>query len=107
MKVEYEKINGKDNITDELKELFGPYIEEELEFARAVNIRTVQSPFILPDNYFDLREANNTTECYNVKEIRTVSFTGGSLFTEYEKDGENSYIVHGNSEEGYNVFNLI
>ncbi len=36
-----------------------------------------------------------------------VSFTGGNMFTEYVKDGEDAYIVQGNSEEGYNIFNLI
>ena len=107
MKVEYDEINGKDTISEELKQILGSYISEELEFARKVQIRTVQSPFILPDNFFDLGEGNNTTEVYNVKEVRMVTFTGGNMFTEYVKDGEDAYIVQGNSEEGYNVFNLI
>lgn len=106
-KTEYDVIEGKDPISDELEELLGFDISEMLEYSDNVRIRTVESPFIIANNFFDLREANNTLEVYNCTELRMVTFTGGSMFTEYEKNGDDSYIVYGNQEEGFNIFNLI
>lgn len=106
-RIEYDVIEGKDSISNELRKLFGPDMSEELDNARRVRIRTVRSPFIIADNFFDISEANNTLEEYNVTQVRMVTFTGGSMFTEYEKNGDDSYIVYGNREEGFNIFNLI
>jgi hypothetical protein len=106
-KIEYDVIEGKETISDELKELLGSDISEMLEYSNNVRIRTVESPFIIANNFFDLREANNTLEEYNVTQVRMVTFTGGSMFTEYEKNGDDSYIIFGNQIEGFNIFNLI
>lgn len=101
-----------DEISTELLELIrnkcGDYIAEKVEESN-VKIRTVQTPFILPGNEFDLREANNDTEEINAKAIKCVSFTGGCFYKEYVKEdvNEDSYIINGNDEEGYNIFNLI
>jgi hypothetical protein len=63
-RIEYEVIEGKETISDELKELLGSDISEMLEYTKNVRIRTVESPFIIANNFFDLREANNTLEEY-------------------------------------------
>ena len=68
-------------------------------------IRNVQSPFILADNVFDLQEANNSCYEIGVKRTKVVEFTGGAMYIEFVKDGE-GIIVHGNDEEGYNIFIL-
>ncbi len=68
----------------------------------------MESPFIIADNTFDLREANNDLHEINVKRVKTVRFTGGSLYIVFEKTGDgDSYIIQGNFEEGFNIFNLI
>ena len=88
----YELILNKDPHFDAIK--YGKF-----------KIRNVQSPFILADNSFDLQEANN--KCYEigVKRTKSVEFTGGAMYTEFAKDGE-GIIVHGNDNEGYNIFIL-
>lgn len=103
----YEEEHG-DTLSQELIDIiiktdphFGYSIEDSL-----FKIREVESPFILSDNYFDLREANNTTIEVGVNKTKSVSFTGGSFYNIYEKVSENSFIVHGNDEEGYNIFIL-
>lgn len=80
-----------------------PYFDE-LEYAK-FKLRNVQSPFILADNVFDLREANNDLYEIGVKRTKVVEFTGGSIYMEFLKDGD-GIIVHGNGEEGYNIFIL-
>ena len=79
-------------------------IEYAIKYAK-FKIRNVQSPFILADNSFDLQEANN--KCYEigVKRTKSVEFTGGAMYIEFAKDGE-GIIVHGNDNEGYNIFIL-
>lgn len=110
--IEYSPYPSKrnDKLSEELIEIISQhdgYIVEELE--GNVSIVTVETPFILADNEFDLREANNDLVEINVTRTKTVSFTGGGYYTIYEKTANTpySYIVHGNSEEGYNIFNLI
>lgn len=96
-----------DDIPDEIIKVIEkkyPYLMEEFEHLK-VKIRQVESPFILADNIFDLREANNDIYEIGVKKIKEVQFTGGSRYTEFVKDGE-GIIVHGNLEEGYNFFIL-
>ena len=68
-----------------------------------VKIRQVEEPFILADNEFDLREANNDIYQIGVKIVKTVTFTGGCYYAEYVKDGD-GIIIQGNYEEGYNIF---
>lgn len=97
-----------DKISDDLKALIGESLVEDLGNSK-VKITTVQSPFILADNCFDLRECNNMLEEFGVKRVETVQFTGGSFYIIFEKlsDDSDSYIIHGNDEEGFNIFNLL
>jgi len=78
------------------------YILEDLEDS-ACQLRKVKSPFILADNDFDLREANNTLEEYNVDRVEQGTFTGGGFYNVYTTTST-GVIVHGNEEEGYNIF---
>jgi len=109
MKINYstyfEEISDK--LSDEMIDLIenkDPYLLEELEESK-FKIRQVESPFILADNEFDLREANNTLYEIGVKRTKVVQFTGGAIYIEFVKDGE-GVIIHGNQEEGYNIFIL-
>jgi hypothetical protein len=68
-----------------------------------VKLRQVEEPFILADNEFDLREANNNIYEIGVKRVKTVTFPGGCYYAEYHKDGD-SIIIQGNYDEGYNIF---
>ncbi len=79
---------------------------EEIDYCSVFKIRNVQSPFILADNEFDLSEANNDLYESGVKRTQTVQFTGGSFYIIFEKDSNDSIIIHGNMEEGYNIFLL-
>lgn len=79
---------------------------EEIEYCSVFKIRNVESPFILADNTFDLSEANNDLYEFGVKRTKTVQFTGGCFYIVYEKDSNDSIIIHGNMEEGYNIFLL-
>jgi len=87
-----------------------PLDEEEWEniFSRAV-IRKAKAYMIIANNNFDLNEANNYIYTANVKILQEVCFTGGSYFTSYEIEDTTkpSYIIQGNLEEGYNIFELI
>ena len=80
-----------------------PYFDA-IKYAK-FKIRNVTSPFILADNVFDLREANNDLYEIGVKRTKVVEFTGGAMYIEFVKDGE-GVIVHGNNGEGYNIFIL-
>lgn len=94
-----------DIISKELEDLImskDPYFEG---LDSKIKIHQVESPFILADNVFDLREANNDLIEIGVKRNKTVEFTGGGMYIEFEKNGE-GVIVHGNEEEGYNIFLL-
>ncbi len=109
-----EKINyspyfdkTSDVLSDEMIEIIEnkyPYFVDEIKHSK-IKIRQVESPFILADNEFDLSEANNDTYDIGVKRTKTVQFTGGSMYIEYVKDGE-GIVIHGNIEEGYNIFIL-
>jgi hypothetical protein len=105
-KINYSPYDEKsDKIPDEIMKLIkskNPYFADEIKHSK-VKIRQVQSPFILADNIFDLSEANNDLYEIGVKRTKTVEFTGGSMYIEFVKDGE-GIIVHGNEEEGYNIF---
>lgn len=112
--VRFDKLNI-DSILDLLENSGKAYAIEELQNAH-VTLTQVQSPFIIADNQFDLREANNYVIELNVRKIKTVSFTGGNYYTEYEKKAGNmdintglnlSYVIQGNGEEGFNIFQLI
>lgn len=109
MKINYstyfEEIS--DELSDEMIVLLenkDPYLLEELKESK-FKIRQVESPFILADNEFDLHEANNTLYEIGVKRTKVVQFTGGAIYIEFVKDGE-GVIIHGNQEEGYNIFIL-
>lgn len=103
--------NETDGISDELLDLItsgvSEYEREDLEEAELF-LRVVDTPFILSDNEFDLHEANNNVYEVNVKKVKTVSFTGGNYYVVYDKidSSKESFVIQGNSEEGYNVFNL-
>ncbi len=109
-----EKINyspyfdkTSDTLSNEMIEIINnelPYFMDDLKYSK-VKIRQVESPFILADNVFDLSEANNDNYEIGVKRTKTVQFTGGSMYIEYVKDGE-GIVIHGNIEEGYNIFIL-
>lgn len=71
-----------------------------------VKVRQVQSPFILADNIFDLRECNNDCYEHGVERTKIVEFTGGSFYAEYIKTNDLAFILHGSSYEGYNIFIL-
>ena len=107
-KTDYSEIT-KTQISKDLEELIrqedGDIIDDIMDNCQVI---TVSSPFILADNDFDLREANNDILEINVKKTKRVSFTGGNFYTEYVKDGDDDcYVIQGNQEEGYNIFNLI
>jgi hypothetical protein len=91
-----------DEVSQELMEL----IEAEYggELYGDSKLREVESPFILADNDFDLRECNNDLIEIGVERSKVVSFNGGSFYIEYVKSAETSIVVQGNSEEGYNIF---
>ena len=61
---------------------------------------------IIPDNEFDLHEANNDTLTHNMENDINFAFTGGSFYSIYKliDKKEKGYILHGNSEELYNIF---
>lgn len=109
-KFDYSTIEESDTMSNELESLFQnkcPMILDDIQSGH-YKISTVKSPFILADNEFDIAEANNTLEEINVRRIQIGSFTGGAFYIVYEKIGEvDNYIIHGNDEEGYNIFNLI
>lgn len=91
-----------DEVSQELMEL----IEAEYggELYGDSKLREVESPFILADNDFDLRECNNDLIEIGVERSKVVSFNGGAFYIEYVKSAETSIVVQGNSEEGYNIF---
>lgn len=92
------------------KDIYDLILKKDTYFGDEINqrkfkIRNVESPFILADNVFDLRESNNDLYEIGVKRTKLVEFTGGAMYIEFVKDGE-GVIVHGNDEEGYNIFIL-
>ena len=100
--------NGKGDIIP--KNIFDLIVKKDTHFDINMDgkfkIRKVESPFILADNEFDLHEANNNLIEIGVKRNKVVEFTGGAFYIEFVKDGE-GIILHGNEEEGYNIFLLI
>ena len=112
IKIEYSPYPHRrtDKLSEEQIEIISKhdsYFIEEME--DNVSIVNVESPFILADNDFDLHEANNEILEINVVRTKSVSFTGGAYYMVYEKqpNTNHSYVIQGNSEEGYNIFNLI
>jgi hypothetical protein len=71
-----------------------------------VKVRNVKSPFMLADNSFDLRECNNDIYLHGAEKTKEIIFTGGAMLIECEKTEDLSFILHGNDEEGYNIFIL-
>lgn len=69
-------------------------------------LREVESPFIIADNDFDLRECNNHLIEIGVERSKVVSFNGGAFYIEYIKVADTAIVVQGNREEGYNIFIL-
>jgi len=94
-----------DEVSQELMDLIEEKYGDELYYD-ALKVRNVESPFILADNYFDLREANNDIIEIGVERTKTVTFNGGAFYIEYVKVAEPAVVVQGNSEEGYNIFIL-
>ncbi len=111
IEMDYTKIRGKwDNIDQTLKTIIEnkfDYIVEDLECGEVVATK-VNTPFILADNEFDLREGNNDRESLNVYITEQGSFTGGGFYDIYEVVDKTkpALILHGNGEEGYNIFIL-
>jgi hypothetical protein len=106
MEIDYsepEMVQIPQNILDLLL-VKDPYLD-----TTEAQIINVESPFIIANNYFDLRESNNDMILIGVNCVKTVTFTGGSFYTIYEKDesSEVSCIFQGNEIEGYNLFMLI
>jgi len=108
---EFDTIKGdwskvEKSIKDLIESKMG-YVVEDMEDSNCQVIH-VNTPFILADNGFDLREANNTLEEVNAEITEQVSFTGGGFYNIYKvKDvSKPSIIVHGNIEEGFNIFIL-
>jgi len=93
-----------DEVSQEILDL----IEEEwgTELYGDFKLREVESPFIIADNDFDLRECNNELIEIGVERSKVVSFNGGAFYIEYIKTDEIAIVVQGNSEEGYNIFIL-
>lgn len=113
IKIDYTQVyylEESEPLSDELTNLLKnkcSYILDDLLNSK-YKVSTVKSPFILADNNFDIEEANNTLEEINIKRVTLGSFTGGAIYIIYEKIGDiDNYIIHGNNEEGYNIFNLI
>ena len=79
-------------------------IWEDIVDNATVKVHEVKSPFILADNVFDLRECNNDIEEIGVERVREVTFTGGAFLIEFVKTEDISFILQGNTEEGYNIF---
>lgn len=73
-----------------------------------LNIFEVETPFVVPGNYFDMRECNITEVVINAHETKRVTFPGGNQYSIYERTDLNSTsaILYGNSEEGFNLFIL-
>jgi hypothetical protein len=82
-------------------------IIDEIEYGNC-EVRFVKSPFSIGDNTFDLSEANNTMEVINAVQTQSTCFTGGSCIMVYEvvDKSKPSIILHGNDEEGFNIFML-
>jgi hypothetical protein len=101
-KIDYSEIKNE-VIPDEIKNSF-----QDVDFSdiNKIQMRKVKSPFIIADNYFDLAESNNDMEFHNVFLKEHVSFTGGDMYSIYEKDdpGLPAYILQGNDEQGFNLF---
>ncbi len=100
------------SIPEEIKNLIidsNEYSEDDIENIEdcGFDMHEVKSPFILADNEFDLAEANNTLIEINVKKVKTCIFTGGAFYSIYEKTNDDSYLIHGNEEEGFNIFHLV
>jgi hypothetical protein len=100
-----------DEVGDEVPQEIKDMILEEDEYFfdsddNKFKLRNVEFPFILADNVFDLSEANNDLIEIGVVRDKVVSFTGGNLYIQYSKDpnSNKSLILHGNIEEGYNIF---
>lgn len=105
---DYSEIT-KTKISKELEELIreedGDIIDDIIDNCQVI---TVSSPFILADNEFDIPDCNNYLLEINVKRTKLVSFTGGNFYVEYVKDDcDDCYVINGNEEQGYNIFNLI
>lgn len=96
-----------DELLTEITSGLPDYDKEEL-LDSELFLRVVEAPFIIADNEFDLHESNNNVYEINVKKLRTVSFTGGNYYIEYDKDdsSKESYVIQGTEEEGYNIFNI-
>lgn len=99
-----------DEVSQELLDLiekeYGDELYLEDNYHSGIKVRNVESPFILADNYFDLREANNDIIEIGVEIKKTITFNGGAFYNEYIKVSDPAIVVHGNGEEGYNIFIL-
>ena len=108
IEVNYDPYDEKgDKVPQSIKEAIlkeDPYFDE-IESGK-FKLRNVKSPFILADNAFDLRESNNTMIEIGVDRVKSVQFTGGNYYIEFAKKSEQAIIVHGNDEEGFNIFIL-
>lgn len=108
--IDYANPKGSfDDLPQEIKDkLFIMDEYEDWEYIENIELINVESEFTMADNYFDLSEANNTVHEYNVKQVKTVTFTGGDYLATYVKEDPSklAFILQGNDEEGYNVFVL-
>ena len=93
-----------DEVSQEILDLIAE--EYGYELNGDFKLREVESPFIIADNDFDLRECNNELIEIGVERSKVVSFNGGAFYIEYIKTDEIAIVVQGNSEEGYNIFIL-
>ena len=93
-------------MSSKLEDLIKGEDEYLLDKIQNYKLFNVESPFILADNGFDLSEANNDLLEIGVKRIKTVQFNGGNFYIIFEKTSDDSYVIQGNSEEGYSIFKL-
>lgn len=93
-----------DKLTKELKSLISKLAPNlEVEHSK-FKIRKSEFPFRISDNKFDLHLGSSKLFEKDVRRKKIYCFTGGSLIIEYEINGDSPLIIHGNDEEGYNIF---
>ena len=98
------EIKESDIIPQEILEIIqNSEYADEVE-SSTVKVREVQSPFYLADNIFDLRECSNDILEEGVERISQCTFTGGAFLIEYKKTSEISFVLQGNTHQGYNIY---
>jgi len=106
-KISYDPYHERgDEVPQEIKDMILEEDEYFFDNDNKFKLRKVEFPFLLADNEFDFSEANNDLIEIGVVRDKLVGFTGGNFYIQYSKDpnSDKSLILHGNNEEGYNIF---